>query len=110
MCALRRAQDPGSIQLSDALTEGVIDDLEIAFRMSRREEAGEPVLNVNSTQTQVIEQQRCQWMLVVDIEEEPAREALHLRLQSVLGEQLVEVGGEYGRALRQRLLQLGSLA
>src|SRR5882757_9983708 len=77
--------------------------------MRRRQEAREAVLNVNAVQSQMIEQQRCIRVLAMDVEEEPAREGLHLRLQAVLLEQLVEVGRELRGALLHLLLHLRSL-
>ena len=91
---LRPAQDAGCIELRDAFLEGVIDDLEIGFGMSCRQEAGETVLDVNPAQAQVIEQQGRERVLVVNVEEEPTRERLDFRRDTVAGKQGVQVGGE----------------
>src|SRR5579859_313893 len=101
---MRYAEDAGSIELRDALGESVIDELEVSFGVGCCQEAGEPILNVNSAQAQVIEQQRRQRMFVMDVEEEPAGEALDLRLQTIPGEQLVQVRRQRGSPLRDSFL------
>jgi hypothetical protein len=67
------------------------------------------ILNMNPAQPQVIEQQRGQRMLAMDIEEEPARERFNLRAHAVANEQSIEVRDEPGCPLGQPRLQLRPL-
>jgi len=59
-------QDANRIQLRNACRECVVNEFEVRFGVSSRQEAREAILNVNAPQTQVIEQQRRVGVLTVN--------------------------------------------